>query len=104
MAFRELPSSLLHRLEEVINRINSFDIAEENNTADDFYETGLSPMPKKFKEKSEDETSITNQISQNSYEVDQDIIFANLSIELHLVTILWIMRYGSILDASFGNS
>lgn len=105
--YSDLPHSLLHRLQKMKNWINSYNHQDGIDPEDEFYNIRLFYMPKKLREKKdecwENENYITNQSVLSSYEIDEVIIFGDISIELHLVTILWIMRYGHILDASFGN-
>src|SRR5690625_990207 len=106
--YSDLPPSLLHRLKKVKNWINSYNDQDKIDPADKFCDIRLFYMLKKIRDKKdrcwENENFITNQSILPSYEIDEVTIFGDVSIELHLVTILWIMRYGYIVDASFGNS
>ncbi|MFN9109169.1 MAG: RNA-directed DNA polymerase, partial [Bacteroidota bacterium] len=56
-------------------------------------------LPKKFVRKDEEENFITNKRVFDTYEIDRVTVFADIPVELHLVTVLWIMRYGYKLDA-----
>jgi len=61
-------------------------------------------LPKKFKKKKEEENFITNQRICDHYEIEKIVAFADIPVELHLVTILWIMKYGYKLDSKLDSS
>lgn len=55
-------------------------------------------LPKKFKQ-SYDNTFLSNQRIFDGYEIEKVTVFADIPIELHLISILWLMHYGYKLDA-----
>lgn len=64
--------------------------------------------PKKIKPAEEKINFITNKRVRNKYEVERVTPFINAPIELHIISVLWIMRHGVHLDANlsdecFGN-
>lgn len=61
-------------------------------------------LPKKFEKPEEDESFITNQRISETYQINRVTIFADIPVELHLVTILWLMKYGYKLDESLDSS
>ncbi len=61
-------------------------------------------LPKKFEQLDKEENFITNQRVKDTYNIDRITVFADIPVELHLVTVLWIMRYGYKLDAKLDSS
>jgi hypothetical protein len=61
-------------------------------------------LPKKFEKLDSEVNFITNKRVANSYKIDRVTVFAEIPVELHLVTILWIMKYGYKLDAKLDSS
>lgn len=56
-------------------------------------------LPKKFEKPVEEENFITNKRISDSYRIERVTVFADIPVELHLVTVLWIMKYGYKLDS-----
>ncbi len=56
-------------------------------------------LPKKFKKDDISNNFLTNQRVFDQYDIEKTTVFADIPIELHLVTILWLMEYGYKLDA-----
>lgn len=61
-------------------------------------------LPKKFKKIDDGDTFLSNQRIQDDYEIEKVTVFADIPIELHLVTILWLTQYGYKLDAKLDAS
>jgi len=61
-------------------------------------------LPKKFKKPDDGDNFLSNQRIQEDYEIEKVTVFADIPIELHLVTILWLTEYGYILDAKLDSS
>lgn len=61
-------------------------------------------LPKKFEKPIEEENFITNKRISDTYTIERVTVFADIPVELHLVTILWIMKYGYKLDAKLDSS
>lgn len=61
-------------------------------------------LPKKFKKSDDGDNFLSNQRVQNDYEIEKVTVFADIPIELHLVTILWLTKYGYLLDAKLDSS
>lgn len=90
------------RLLELINDHNDEGINKLLN------EIKLIYLPKSFENKNEDKNYISNQRISDSYNIEKVTVFVDVPVELHLVTVLWIMKYGYKLDAKldpscFGN-
>ena len=85
------------KLEQILEEINNYN---NNNAPIDtlLAETDLIYLPKKYKK----ETSpnfISNKRTSSTYEVERVSLFADIPIEIHLICVLWIMKYGYKLDA-----
>jgi hypothetical protein len=61
-------------------------------------------LPKKFKKTDDGDNFLSNQRIQDKYEIEKVTVFADIPIELHLVTILWLTQYGYLLDAELDSS
>lgn len=61
-------------------------------------------LPKKFKKSDDGDNFLSNQRVQNDYEIEKVTVFADIPIELHLVTILWLTKYGYLLDSKLDSS
>lgn len=71
-------------------------------------EISLLYFPKKIKDENQESNFITNQRTSSEYKVDKLITFINLPIELHIISVLWINKYGykfdlELLDVCKGN-
>ncbi len=96
-------SPMERKFESIANLINSH---LTHNTYKDFLdEIDLICLPKNFEKKGEEEGNfITNSRISDTYTIDRITIFADIPVELHLVAILWIMKFGYKLDAKFDSS
>lgn len=61
-------------------------------------------LPKKFKKTDDGDTFLSNQRVQDNYEIEKVTVFADIPIELHLVAILWLTKYGYKLDVKLNES
>jgi len=88
----------------LILRISSF--GEKGNYLEVLINnTDIILLPKKFK--SEDKTErnyITNKREKVKYEIEKITAFIQMNWELHLICVLWIMKYGYKLDALMSRS
>ncbi len=94
--------TLDEKLEQFANALN------DNHKAPEFFdhflgEVDVSLYPKAFKDKA-DENIITNQRIKNKYELTRLTAFIDAPIELHLISVLWILNYGSKIDKKLSNS
>lgn len=55
-------------------------------------------LPKKIKDTQRESTIITNKRTANEYLIDRSTVFIDAPIEIHLISVLWIMRKGVSLD------
>lgn len=67
-----------------------------------FGEISMRYLPKNFKNSEKDDSKnsnfITNRRVNDMYELEQVIVMADLSVEWQLISVLWIMKYGYLLD------
>lgn len=87
---------------ELVDWINSFEPGEQPGKY--LEEIDLFFLPKNYSKENEVETFVTNQRIKDKYEIDQVIVFADIPVELHLVTVLWIMKFGHKLDAKLDDN
>lgn len=59
--------------------------------------------PKKIKNEKEKKNYITNVRIKDNYEIDRVTPFINAPIELHIISVLWIMKHGILLDSKLGD-
>lgn len=78
------------------------DYSDNEKAGDIFGEMGIHYLPKNFKnsEKGNSKNSnfITNRRVNDKYELEEVIVMANLPVEWQLISVLWIMKYGYLLD------
>lgn len=73
-----------------------------------FNEVSLLHFPKRIKDENQDLNFVTNRRSSIEYKVNKLITFIDLPIELHIISVLWINKYGykfdsELLDVCKGN-
>ncbi|MBK9334030.1 MAG: hypothetical protein IPM96_16900 [Ignavibacteria bacterium] len=85
------------KFKSILESINTQHIKKEFNQFLDSIE--LLFLPKKFEKTVEEDNFITNKRISDSYKIESITVFADIPIELHIVTVLWIMKYGYKLDA-----
>lgn len=90
------------KLEKIADLINSHN--EKKTFSGYLSQIDFVYLPKKFIKKIEENNFITNKRIRESYELEKITVFADIPIELHLVTILWIMKYGYFLDLELDKS
>lgn len=61
-------------------------------------------LPKKFKKPNYGDNFLSNQRIQNNYKIEKVTVFADIPIELHLVTILWLIKFGYLLDSKLDSN
>ena len=97
-----LSVKLEDKFDSIVDWINSHHSKKEFNQ---FLEKiDLLFLPKKFEKSDEEDNFITNQRISETYKIDRVTVFADIPIELHLVTVLWITKHGYKLDAKLDSS
>jgi len=87
--------SLDERLEKIAKFIN-----DDVSFFDSFFsKMQVKYLPKKFKS-NEHKNLISNKKTQKEYHIERATAFIDIPIELHLISVLWIMKYGKDFDAS----
>lgn len=98
----KLSVELDQKFEEITEWINTY---HTNKKFNDFLdEIDLLFLPKKFQKENTEENFISNKRISDNYTIDRVTVFADIPVELHLVTVLWIMKYGHKLDAKLSSS
>jgi hypothetical protein len=93
------------KFDSIIEWINSYHLQQNNKFNQFLDEIDFLCLPKKFEVPLEEEENfITNKRICSTYTVDRVTIFADICVELHLITVLWIMKYGYILDTKLSAS
>lgn len=69
-----------------------------------FNQIELIYLPKKFNKNDDGENFLSNQRIQNDYEIEKITVFADIPIELHLISILWLIKFGYKLDKKLDSS
>lgn len=93
---------LEEKLDKIVEWVNNHN---KENTFEQFLDDiKLIYLPKKFKKIDEGDTFLSNQRIQDDYEIEKVTVFADIPIELHLVTILWLTQYGYKLDVKLDES
>jgi len=90
--------SIEEKLKQINDRIKSKD--SFNKELD---EISLLYYPKKISTPIEDKfpsNFISNNFITKDFKIERCSLFCNMSIELHLIAVLWIMKYGYLLDKS----
>lgn len=86
------------KLEVITDRLNNY------NTEPEFFdkyinEIGVRIFPKKFKSNIEDNGIITNQRIKDEYSLEKATAFIDVPIEIHILSVLWIIRSGVNIDS-----
>lgn len=101
-AFQSIDLEVDKKFDNILEWINSNHLKKEFNQ---FLEKiDLLFLPKKFEKVIEEENFISNKRIYDSYTIDRVTVFADIPVELHLVCVLWIMKYGYKLDAKLDSS
>lgn len=89
-------TKLEEKLDKILEWIN---IRHKEDFFEQFFkEIKTICLPKKFQKKTEEKNFLSNQRVEMSYGVERITVFADIPIELHLISILWLMKYGFELD------
>lgn len=97
-----LSGEIEDKFDSIVEWINNHHTKKEFNQFLD--KIDLLFLPKKFEKPVEEETFITNKRISDNYTIDRVTVFADIPVELHLVTVLWIIKYGYKLDAKLDSS
>lgn len=90
------------KLKQIVEEINEH---HKTNSFDEILnDINLIYLPKNFKKEEDCPNFLTNQRVYADYEVDRVTVFADIPIELHLVCVLWLMKYGYKLDAALSEN
>lgn len=87
------------KFQKLAKKIYSF--KADNNSTDLFADINYSVFPKKIKKESKSEISsfyYTNSNRQNSYQTTKITPFISCSVEIHIISILWIIKIGTNID------
>lgn len=90
------------KLQQILNEINNHDKDKSFESLLD--EIGLLYLPKSFKKIEECQNFLSNQRVYENYDLDRVTVFADIPIELHLVTIVWLLKHGYKLDAKLNDN
>ena len=104
--FNNLLKSLKYNLEKEFDKLTEIiNNHNKNNGFDEYLEDiDLIFLPKKFKKNDDGNNFLSNKRIQDDYEIEKVTVFADIPIQLHLVTILWLTKYGYLLDAKLDAS
>ena len=102
IGFAAIDMEVDKKFDKILDWINNNHTQKKFNKFLD--EINLLFLPKKFEKPVEEENFITNKRINDSYSLDRITIFADIPVELHLITVLWIMKYGYRLDAKLDSS
>jgi hypothetical protein len=85
------------KLSASINKFNT-----DDSSLDCYFKLiKLQYLPKKIKSETnfpEEQNFLTNIRTSESYEIERLNVFIDIPVELHLVVVIWVLRYGYILD------
>lgn len=98
--------SVNSKLEKITKHLNEFD--ETPGFFDYFIDKiEVNFYPKKFKQQKEKgscDNFVSNKKIQDEYPIERLTPFIDAPIELHIISVLWIMKYGYALDAALSSS
>lgn len=109
---KHFPETLLIKLEEkfelIADAINNYHVKPDAFDKLLTKKLNINFLPKKFKSTKSPINFISNKRSQSKYFIERSSAFIDVPTELHLVTVLWISRFGKYLDmnldsCSYGN-
>lgn len=90
------------KFDRIAKELNRFH--EDSNFFDALFgDIKIDFYPKKFRKEDEEQNFITNKRTLERYEVERVTPFINAPIELHIISVLWIMRHGIFLDKQLTN-
>ncbi|MFA6597361.1 MAG: RNA-directed DNA polymerase [Ignavibacteriaceae bacterium] len=93
---------LAKNLDVFFSKLKSY--YRNENTLDDLLnKISFSLSPKQFEEVKESGNCYTNQMTSEDYIIKRISVFIDCSIEIYLISILWIMKVGYFLDKKIGS-
>lgn len=97
-----LDVKLEDKFDKIVEWINYH---KKDKTFDQFLDKiNLIFLPKKFIKHSDGNNFLSNKRIYSDYEIEKVTVFADIPIELHIVTVLWLMEFGYKLDKKLDNS
>ncbi|MET3501349.1 hypothetical protein ABIC45_002961 [Mucilaginibacter rubeus] len=92
-----------NKLVKITHEINNFH--EDPQFFDHWIsKIGVSLYPKKFQEREEEKNFITNKRVESNYIVERDTAFIKAPIEIHILSVLWILERGKSMDAALSEN
>ncbi|WP_374953369.1 reverse transcriptase domain-containing protein, partial [Flavobacterium columnare] len=90
--------SLEDKLQIITDRLNNYHIEPEffNKYIN---EINVSMFPKKFSSDKEENDIISNQRIKKEYSLEKATAFIDIPIEIHILSVLWILRFGVDIDS-----
>nr|WP_121272657.1 RNA-directed DNA polymerase [Pedobacter schmidteae] len=78
----------------------------ENPSYFNYYLSDISAklLPKKIKDIHEHSKIITNKRTAEEYQIERSLVFIDAPIEIHLISVLWILKHGVDLDSKLSNN
>lgn len=98
-----IPQSVESKLQIFTNELNNY------HKSTDFFDFFLNKIdvnfyPKKYTQTGKADNFITNQRVKKEYPIDRLTAFIDAPIEIHLISVLWTIKYGVTLDSQLSNN
>jgi len=98
-----IPQSVLSKLETFTKELNNY------HKSPDFFEFFLAKInaniyTKKYEKSVKSDNFITNQRVQEEYPIERLTAFIDAPIEIHILSVLWTIKYGVQIDSQLGNN
>ncbi len=98
-----VPQSIESKLEAITEHLNNY------NNSKDFFDYFLDKIninfyPKKYQEDITTDNFISNKRIKKEYPIERLTAFIDAPIELHIISVLWIIKYGVSLDSQLDES
>lgn len=92
------------KLSKLFEKIQSYKSNDKSSINELLNEIKFSLMPKSFSDDRIEGTGFlyTNQNKKKEYLVDRVIVFIDCPVEIHIISVLWIMQIGKYLDKELG--
>ncbi|SHF94257.1 RNA-dependent RNA polymerase family protein [Flavisolibacter ginsengisoli] len=99
----KISESVDKKLESIKDALNEY---HEDQSFFDYFLAQITVLfyPKSIEQRNIDENFITNKRIESSYKVDRVNAFIDAPLELHILSVLWIMEYGVHYDAVLDDS
>ena len=93
-----------YKLSNLFQKIAKYSVGNKSEIDPILDEINYCLMPKSFSIENPDEKGFlyTNQNRKNTYKVDRVTAFINCPVEIHIISVLWIMFIGTKLDQELG--